>query len=291
MKEGKKMKFVPMKDLLLLAEEKGIAYGAFEFWSVETARAAIEAGSKANIPVILQCGQTEIDMMGGFKETVATVNIAAAHATIPIALHLDHALTYEACNEAINAGFSSVMIDLSAKPFEENIIGTKKVVDRAHPAGVTVEAELGRLVGEEGAIAVSGPEAAQTDVNEAKKFVEATGIDCLAVSIGTQHGQYKFEPNLNIGRLKKINAEVSIPLVLHGGSGTPMSQVQEAIRNGIRKVNICTDIVLAMGNQYVATQADSKLKYTTANLFTPANQAAEKTIAEKMRAFALIDLF
>jgi fructose-bisphosphate aldolase class II len=280
-----------MQELLELGRRKGIAYGAFEFWSVETARAAIKAGSNLGLPVILQCGQTEIDMMGGFEETVATVVIAARGATVPIALHLDHALTYEACNAAINAGFSSVMIDLSAKPLEENIKGTIQVLERAHPAGITVEAELGRLVGEEGPLVVKGPEAAQTDPEEAKRFVEATGIDCLAVSIGTQHGQYKFEPKLNIPRLKKIHEAVKVPLVLHGGSCTPMAQVQDSIRNGINKVNICTDIVLAMGKQYVATQSMNNFKYTTANLFTPSNEAAQKTIEEKMRAFALLDKY
>ena len=285
------MKFVPMKELLDLGRKKGMSYGAFEFWSVETARAAIRAGSKLNLGVILQCGQTEIDMMGGFEATADTVRIAARETTVPIALHLDHALTYEACNEAIKAGFSSVMIDLSAKTFDENMEGTLRIVERAHPEGVTVEAELGRLVGEEGAIIVKGPEAAQTDPEEARRFVEATGIDCLAVSIGTQHGQYKFEPKLNIQRLKKINELVSVPLVLHGGSCTPMWQVQEAIRNGINKVNICTDIVLAMGKQYIDTQADKTLKYTTANLFTPANDAAQRLIEEKMRAFALMDIY
>ena len=285
------MKFVPMKELLLLARKKGIAYGAFEFWSVETARAAIEAGSELGLPVILQCGQTEIDMMGGFQATADTVKIAAADTKVPIALHLDHSLSYEACNAAIEAGFSSVMIDMSARPFEENIKETLRVVERAHPAGITVEAELGRLVGEEGAILVKGPEAAQTDPDEAKRFVEETGVDCLAVSIGTQHGQYRFKPNLNIERLKKIEAEVSVPLVLHGGSGTPMNQVQEAIRNGINKVNICTDIVVAMGEQYTKTQETEGFKYTTANLFNPAGEAAKRVITEKMKAFALMDLY
>jgi fructose-bisphosphate aldolase class II len=286
------MHFVPMKNVLALAQEKNISYGAFEFWSVETARAAIEASSALGMPVILQCGQTEIDMMGGFEDTVATVAIAARNQTTPIALHLDHALTYEACNRAIKAGFSSVMIDLSAKPIEENIKGVKAVTDRAHPEGVTVEAELGRLVGEEGAVKVLGPEASQTDPADAAKFVKETGVDCLAVTIGTQHGIYKFPPNLNIERLKEIHSVLpSLPLVLHGGSQTPLWQVQEAIRNGIRKVNICTDIVLAMWNQYIETKNKTDLKVTTANIFTPSNKAAYDLITKKIRAFALIDKY
>lgn len=279
------MNFVPMKGILQLAQEKGVAYGGFVFWSYEVAKAASDAATECQVPLILMCGQGEIDMMGGFAGTVATARRACAAAGVPVALHLDHSLSYEACNEAVNAGFSSVMIDKSALPFEENIYETRRVVERAHAAGVTVEAELGRLVGEEGAVAVQGPEAAQTDAQEAKEFVERTGIDALAVSIGTQHGQYRFEPKLNIERLKKIKELVDIPLVLHGGSGTPMAQVQESIKNGICKINICTDIVMAMGEQYLTSQQKEGFRYSTASLFQPANEAAKAVIAEKMRAF------
>ena len=281
------MNFVPMKEILKLAEEKNVGYGGYVFWSYEVARAAAEAASERNVPLILMCGQGEIDMMGGFEGTARTAKAACKNASVPVALHLDHSLSFEACNAAINAGFSSVMIDRSALPFEENIRETKKVVERAHAAGVTVEGELGRLAGEEGDIAVKGPEAAQTDPEEAREFVARTGIDCLAVSIGTQHGQYRFEPKLNLERLKKIKAAVDVPLVLHGGSGTPMEQVQESIRNGIRKINICTDIVIAMGQQYVRTQAEDGFRYSTASLFLPAYEAAKKEISGKMKAFLL----
>ena len=281
------MNFVPMKEILKLAEEKNVGYGGYVFWSYEVARAAAEAASERNVPLILMCGQGEIDMMGGFEGTARTAAAACKNASVPVALHLDHSLSFEACNAAINAGFSSVMIDRSALPFEENMRETKKVVERAHAAGVTVEGELGRLAGEEGDIAVKGPEAAQTDPEEAREFVARTGIDCLAVSIGTQHGQYRFEPKLNLERLKKIKAAVDVPLVLHGGSGTPMEQVQESIRNGIRKINICTDIVIAMGQQYVRTQAEDGFRYSTANLFLPAYEAAKKEISGKMKAFLL----
>ncbi|MCD2492323.1 class II fructose-bisphosphate aldolase [Lacrimispora sp. NSJ-141] len=281
------MKFVPMKEILELAQEKKVAYGGYVFWSYEVAKAASEAASALNVPLILMCGQGEIDMMGGFEGTVAAAKAACRDASVPVALHLDHSLSFEACSEAINAGFSSVMIDKSALPFEENIKETRKVVERAHAAGVTVEGELGRLVGEEGAVAVKGPEAAQTDPEEAREFVERTGIDVLAISIGTQHGQYRFEPKLNIERLKRIEKSVTVPLVLHGGSGTPMEQVQEAIRNGIRKINICTDIVIAMGQQYIRTQSEEGFRYSTANLFLPVYQAVKDEIAGKMKAFLL----
>lgn len=280
------MNFVPMKEILLLAKEKKIAYGGYVFWSYEVARAAAEAASETDTPLILMLGQGEADMMGGFEGAVETAKRACKDVMVPVALHLDHALSYEACNAAINAGFSSVMIDKSALPFEENIRETRRVVERAHAAGVTVEAELGRLVGEEGAVAVSGPEAAQTDPEEAKIFVERTGIDALAVCIGTQHGQYRFEPKLNIERLKKIAETVDIPLVLHGGSGTPKEQVHEAIHQGINKINICTDIVIAMGRQYLETQQQEGFRYSTANLFDPVYAATKQLIKDKMLEFS-----
>ena len=165
-----KTNFVPMKEALKIADERGIALGAFEFWSFEVARAVVEAAQELDIPVILQCGMLEIGRMGGMEETVQTAYMASKDAAVPVVLHLDHATTYEDCNRAINAGFPSVMIDASALPYEENVALTRKVARRAHPFGVTVEGELGRLVGEEGDIIVKGPEAAQTDPEEARKL-------------------------------------------------------------------------------------------------------------------------
>ena len=284
-----KTNFVPMKEALKVADERKIALGAFEFWSYEVAAAIIQAAEELDVPVILQCGMLEINRMGGMKETVQTAYMASKNATVPVVLHLDHAITFEDCNNAINAGFSSVMIDASALPYEENVALTRKVVRRAHPFGVTVEGELGRLVGEEGNIIVKGPEAAQTDPTEAKKFVEETQVDALAVSIGTAHGQYTFKPELNIARLNRIKEVVNLPIVLHGGSGTPMEQVQEAIRHGIRKVNICTDIQIAMGEAYVKALNSDGFKYSCQNLWGPGQEAAKETVRQKIKAFALMN--
>ena len=283
-----KTNFVTMKEALKIAEERGIALGAFELWSYEVARAIVQAAEELDVPVILQCGGLEINRMGGFEETVETAYMAAKNSTVPVALHLDHATTFEDCNAAINAGFTSVMIDASARPYQENMEITRRVARRAHGAGVTVEGELGRLVGEEGDIIVKGPEAAQTDPQEALQFVTDTGIDALAVSIGTAHGQYTFEPNLNIARLDKIKEVVDLPIVLHGGSGTPMEQVQEAIRHGIRKVNICTDIQVAMGTTYIKTIQTEGFKYSCENLWGPSEAAAKEVVKEKIKAFALM---
>ena len=283
-----KTNFVEMKEVLKIADHKGIAIGAFEFWSYEVARAIVNAAQEVDAPVILQCGGLEIRRMGGFEATVETAYLACKDATVPVALHLDHATTFEDCNDAINVGFTSVMIDASALPFKKNAAVTKQVALRAHAAHVTVEGELGRLVGEEGDVRTDDPEAAQTDPQEALRFVEETGIDALAVSIGTAHGQYTFKPNLNIGRLDQIKSYVPIPIVLHGGSGTPMEQVQDAIRHGVRKVNICTDIQVAMGETYAASIRQADFRYSCENLWGPSEHAAKEVVMEKIKAFALL---
>lgn len=277
-----------MKELLELAEEQKVAYGAYVTVSYETALAAIEAGSELNVPVIFITGTDCCELMGGFEGTVETVKMAAANAKIPIALHLDHCRTYEECVEAINAGYSSVMIDGSSLPFEENVAITKKVVDYAHALGITVEGELGKLVGEEGNLIVKGPEAAQTDPEEAREFVKRTGVDCLAVSIGTQHGHYIAEPHLNIERLKAIKAVVDVPLVLHGGSGTPIDQVQEAIKCGIRKINVATDVLTAVADSFGELKKQPGFKYNTA-MFVNSKNAAKEFIKGKMKQFRFED--
>lgn len=283
------MKFAPMKELLALAEDKQIAYGAFVTVSYETALAAIEAGSDLNIPVIFITGTDCIELMGGFDATVETVKRAAANTKVPIALHLDHSKTFEDCVKAVNAGYSSVMIDGSALPYDENITLTKKVVEFAHPLGITVEGELGRLVGEEGpALRVKGPEAAQTDPQEAKEFVARTGVDCLAVSIGTQHGHYIAAPKLNIPRLKEIKKVVDVPLVLHGGSGTPKDQVQDSIRCGIRKINVATDVLASVADSFGALMKTEGFKYNT-GMFVNSEKCARELIESRMKQFALMD--
>lgn len=280
------MEFVPMKEILKLAQERQIAYGAYVCVSYETAAAAIEAGNELDCPVIFITGTDCCDLVGGMEGMAETVKRAmkAVGAKVPVALHADHFKTYEDCVAAIQAGYSSVMIDGSALPFEENIALTKKVADYAHMLNITVEGELGRLVGEEGDLIVKGPEAAQTDPSQAREFVERTGVDCLAVSIGTQHGQYAAAPHLNIARLKEINSAVNVPLVLHGGSGTPLDQVQDAIRNGIRKINVATDVLTVVADSFGKLKAQPDFKYNTA-MFVNSRNAAKEFIMGKMRDF------
>ena len=282
------MKFAPMKEILKLAEERNVAYGAYVTVSYEMARAAIEAGNETGTPVIFITGTDCVELAGGYEGMVNMVKFAARDAQIPVCLHADHFKSYEDCAKAINAGYSSVMIDGSGLPVEENIALTKKVVDLAHPLGITVEGELGRLVGEEGDLKVLGPEAAQTVPEEAKEFVERTGIDALAVSIGTQHGHYIAAPKLNIERLAKIDELVDIPLVLHGGSGTPLDQVQDAIRHGIRKINVATDVLVSVANSFeeMKKEQGDNFKYNT-TMFIHSKESCKAFIKEKMMQFRL----
>ena len=276
---------VSMKSLLLEAQKKRYAVGAFTFGSLDAAYAIIDAANKANMPVILQVGPVECDY-AGIDELAAIAKMAANKANIPVALNLDHGDTIELVEKAVKAGFSSVMIDASKCEYEENIRITKEVVKIASAAGVSVEAELGKIGGAEGLIDIADSDASQTDPDEALDFVNRTGIDALAVAIGTAHGFYRQAPVLNIERLKKITLKTDIPLVLHGGSGTPDAQVLEAINNGITKVNINTEFTAAMGKAFIECQAADGFKYGVPSLFEPARIAGSNLAYKKIKFFA-----
>lgn len=280
------MSLVTMKEVLTPARENGYAIGAFEFWSLDSAQAVIEAAQELNMPVILQAGLIECEFAGGIKNLYRIARMVADDASIPVVLHLDHGETYEFVCSAIEAGFTSVMIDASRQSFADNVRITKKVVAAAQSSGITVEAELGKLAGSEGNPAISEAEASQTDPDEARQFVEETEIDALAVAIGTAHGFYKFTPCINIDRLKKIAEKVGIPLVLHGGSGTPDEKVREAIKCGIAKVNICTEFVAAFGKTYIHTQNIPGYKYSIPSLFGPSKAAGKELAAAKIKLFS-----
>lgn len=278
-------KLTTMKSILSEAQKRHYAVGAFTFCSLDTAYAIIDAANKANMPVILQAGPLECDY-AGLEELAGIAKFAVKRAVVPAALNLDHGDTVERAEQAVKAGFTSVMIDASKCGYEENIRITKEVVKIASPAGVSVEAELGKIGGAEGLIDVQDVYATQTDPEEAADFVSRTGIDALAVAIGTAHGFYKQSPVLNIERLKKITAKTNIPLVLHGGSGTPDTQVLEAIINGITKVNICTEFLAAMGKAFTDCQMTNGFRYNYPALFEPARIAGVKLVYDKIKFFA-----
>jgi ketose-bisphosphate aldolases len=279
------MKLVPMKDILEIAGKRGIALGAFEFWSFDSAEDAVSAAEELGVPVILQTGALERDFNGGCKRLRVIAETVAADHDVPVALHYDHGVSYEELLEAADAGYTSIMIDASAKPYAENVELTRRIVELSHRYFISNEAELGVMAGNEGA--VSRDKERQTRPEEAESFVHETGVDSLAVAIGTAHGLYTFKPQLNIERLKEIKKVVSVPLVLHGGSGTPDDMVRESIRQGIRKVNICTEFVKAFGAAYTAAQAREGFKYSVPSLFGPAKAAGRALAYSKMKLFAL----
>ncbi len=278
------MPLVDMKELLLAAEKGGYAVGAFNCNNMEIVQAIVAAAEQENAPVIVQASQGAIKYAGLEYITMLT-GLAAEKTKVPVALHLDHGTSFEQAVRCIRYGFTSVMIDGSAFSLDENIILTNKVVEVARAVGVSVEAELGKIGGTEDDIAVEEKEAAFTDPLEAKKFVEATQVDALAVAIGTAHGQYKGEPKLDFERLKKIRSLVDIPIVLHGSSGVPDNAIRQAIELGVRKVNIDTNIREAFVLKAREIMMENPHEIDPRKILGPARIAMIKIISEKIRLF------
>ena len=231
---------ISFKEILLDACRHGYAVGAFNCLSIENVMGAIQAAEDLRSPIILQLA--EIQFPYAPLEMMAPVFLKAAKgASVPVAVHLDHGLSYETCARAIGLGFGSVMFDGSGYPLEENIRQTREVVRMAHAFGTNVEAELGRGGNaEETAAPVPSTADVCTDVGEAVRYVEQTGADALAIAIGNMHGWYVATPQLNIARLKEIHARLNLPLVLHGGSGTSDADFKACIHHGIGKINVAT---------------------------------------------------
>lgn len=272
-----------MREMLRDARAGKYAIGAFEFWSYDSAYAVAQAAKSLNVPAILQVGPFEKDFMDGYKNAVAMAKMAADHFDLPVAIHLDHAEEYEEVVEALEAGFTSVMIDASKYEYSKNVELTCKVVEKGKEYGASVEAEIGKLAGNEGN--VSNEEDEQTNPAQAAQFVKDTGIDCLAVAIGTAHGFYTKPPVINIKRLEEIAAVVDIPLVLHGGSGTPEDKVADACERGIAKVNICTEFIAAYGKGYNDQNTVEGYKYNVNSLFRAGRESGSALAKKKMELF------
>lgn len=231
------MALVKMKDLLRRAEEKNIGCGAFSVGNMEMVRGAIRAAEELDTPIILQIA--EVRLKNSPLHLMGPMMVQAAkEAKVDVAVHLDHGLTFETVDKALELGFTSVMLDASTLPFEENIAKVKTVVEKARKYGATVEAELGLVGGSEDGSCDHGIRC--TDPDDAVVYARETGIDALAVAIGNAHGNYPVAPTLAFDVLEKIHEKVDIPLVLHGGSGITDKDFQRAISLGIRKVNIAT---------------------------------------------------
>lgn len=269
---------------VLKKEQKGkYAVGLFNTTDTDMLQAVIEAAEESNSPVIL--GTAEVLLPYGELKLIAPSVIAAAkRAKVPVVVHYDHGLTFDRCIEALKLGFSSIMFDGSAKPYEQNIAETREMVKIAHAFGATVEGEIGH-VGE-----AAKEDNLLTDMyttpEEARAYLEATGVDALAVAIGSAHGVYKKKPMLNIERLKEISSAVKVPLVLHGGSGLSDDDFKNTIRNGIAKVNIFTDLCLA-GERAMKDGEEKKLGYLeTRNLKV---EYIKEAVKHKMALFGSVN--
>ena len=240
------MALVTTNEMLLKAQEGHYAVGAFNVENMEMVMAVLRAAEEMKSPVIMQTTPSTIKY-AGLDYYLAMVRTAAARASVPVAMHLDHGDSFELAMQALRTGYTSIMIDGSHESFEDNITLTRRVVDACAPSAISVEAELGKVGGKEDDLEAAD-DSPYTDPQQAKEFAERTEVNSLAVAIGTAHGLYKGIPKLDFGRLSAIRDVVSIPLVLHGASGVPDDAVRESITLGICKVNFATELRIAFSN-------------------------------------------
>ena len=278
------MALVSMKEMLEKAKEGKYAVGQLNINNLEYIQAILQAAEEEKSPVILGVSEGAGKYMGGFIAVVYMVKglIESYKITVPVAIHLDHGSSFEKCKEAVDAGFTSVMIDASHYPFEENIEITSNVVEYAHANGVSVEAELGTVGGDEdgviGGIMYADPE-------ECRKMVEATAIDCLAPALGSVHGPYHGEPNLGFKEMKEISELADLPLVLHGGSGIPLKDIQKAISLGTAKINVNTENQIAQTAVIREVLDNDKKVYDPRKYMGPGREAIKETVIGKIRDF------
>lgn len=269
------------KEMLIKARKEGYAVPAFNIHNLETIQTVVDAAVEMKSPLILAATPGTMDYAGrAYVQAIAEV--AAKENNIPIALHLDHHETIESIEESLKLGTKAVMIDGSHSTFEENIALTKKVVEMSHSFGASVEGELGRLVGQEDDMIVEAGDEIYTDPNTVVEFVESTGVDSLAVAIGTGHGVYDAEPKLDFERLEKIKNLVDLPIVLHGASGISKEDVQKCISLGCAKVNISTELKIpfskALRDHMIAHPDETDPR----KYLGPAKEAMKKAAIEKI---------
>ena len=273
---------VNLQDILPKAQAEHYAVGLFNTTDTDMLEAAIRAAEELKSPIII--GTAEVLLPYGELKLIAPSILAAARrASVPVVVHYDHGLTFERCMEALKLGFTSIMFDGSAGDTEQNMADTREMVRIAHAMGATVEGEIGH-VGQ----AASGDEAAKdryTTVEEAQTFLEATGVDALAIAIGTAHGAYKMKPKLDLARLREIRAAVDVPLVLHGGSGLSDDDFRNTVRDGIAKINIFTDLCQA-GAAASAKAAADGLDYL--EMRSARVNAICEAVKAKMRLFGSV---
>ncbi len=287
---------VTMREMLADARAKKYAVPAFDVSNYEMIKAVIDVCEEERSPALFMCLKEDLENKG-IKFLTAMLREAAANYTVPVCIHLDHATSFDKIKEAIDNGFTSVMYDGSVLPFEQNAENTKFVCDMAHAKGVSVEAELGHvcdaiagtgedaMMGNTGAVA-ENPEDSLTDPKEVEKFVAYTNVDALAVAVGTAHGVYRSTPTLRLDRLNEINQISKCPLVLHGGSGTPDDQVKEAIKLGITKINIFSEVLNGLNTGLKDKLCDiQNMSMWPIFVYENANTRMREVIRNKIRTF------
>ncbi|MEE3951701.1 class II fructose-bisphosphate aldolase [Peribacillus frigoritolerans] len=279
------MALVSMKEMLNRALAEGYAVGQFNINNLEWTQAILAAANEEESPVILGVSEGAARYMGGFKVVTAMVIalIEEMNITVPVAIHLDHGSSFEKCKAAIDAGFTSVMIDASHYSLEENVKITKKVVEYANAHGVSVEAELGTVGGQEDDLIAEG--VIYADPKECETLVTSTGIDCLAPALGSVHGPYKGEPNLGFKEMEQIRKKVGLPLVLHGGTGIPIEQIKKSISLGTAKINVNTENQISftrIAREILIAEPDI---YDPRKFLGPGRDAIKETVIGKIREF------
>jgi fructose-bisphosphate aldolase class II len=271
------------RDLVADAADRGTAIGAFNVIHLETAEALVRGAETAGLPVILQISQNCADYHGALAPIGAATLAIADASTVPVAVHLDHAERDELVADAIALGFGSVMFDASTLPYQENVRATARVVAAAHAAGVSVEGELGEIGGKDGAHAPG----VRTDPDEARDFVAATGVDALAVAVGSSHAMTSRTAHLDLERIARLRAALDVPLVLHGSSGVPDDVLAAAIRAGMTKINVSTHLN-GFFTRAIRSWLDGDPTMVDSRRYVSAGRAAVAAEAERMlRLFAL----
>lgn len=276
------MSLISSKQMLINAQNGHYAVPAFNIHNLETLRVVAEAAADLNSPVIIAATPGTIEF-SGIEYMLNILNTASAIHNIPMVFHLDHHESFDKIKKAIDLGCKSVMIDASHFKFEENISIVKRVVDYAHKFDASVEAELGRLGGQEDNLIVDIKDSKYTNPDAAAEYIERTGIDSLAVAIGTAHGLYREEPKLDFDRLKEIREKTNVPLVLHGASGIPSVSVRKAIELGICKVNIATELKIPFSNAIKGYFAENPNESDPRKYLSPAKEAMREVVIEKIK--------
>lgn len=277
--------YVTLREVLAEANALNMAVGAFNTHNLEMLPAIIRAAVAQKTPVIIQTSEGTASYVG-HRNLVAVAKSMADEFGVDVVLHLDHAKNFDEIRKALDAGYSSVMYDGSSLPFKENILGTKRVVDYASKTNASVEGELGTVGGTEDGIAVAQADVHYTEPEQAVEFIEKTGIDALAVAIGTNHGQYKSKTNISFEQLEKIRDAVNgFPLVIHGGTGVKEEDVRRVIDLGIRKFNVGTELLVNWNITSRDAYNEHKENTSNRNNVVPALEVVQSIVEHKIQLF------